>query len=155
LRQSFLECRIPPPVVLLITVLLIWFIAGFDTALAISKEWRWGSAIFFTIIGLILDISSVLLFFKSKATVNPLKPTTSQQLVIQGFFNYSRNPMYLGMVFILLGAVCFFASPMSLVALLGFIYYITKYQIIPEERAMHANFGIDYDNYQQRVRRWL
>lgn len=155
MRHSFLESRIPPPIVLLITILLIWFISNFDNTLEITKGWRWGSAIVFTLIGLILDVSSVLLFFKSKTTVNPLKPNSSKQLVIKGFFNYSRNPMYLGMVFIALAAVCFFASPFSLIAILGFIWFIAKYQIIPEERAMRANFGTAYDNYRQRVRRWL
>lgn len=155
MRQSFLENRIPPPIVLLLTILLIWIISKFDTSLDIAMEWRWGSAITFTVVGLILDVSSVLLFFKTKTTVNPLTPNSSKQLVIQGFFHYSRNPMYLGMLLISLGSVCYFASPISLIAVAGFIFYINRFQIIPEERAMQQLFGDAFTAYKKRVRRWV
>ena len=110
---------------------------------------------FFVFIGLILDISSVLLFFKSKTTINPLKPDSTQHLVIKGFFNYSRNPMYLGMLFILIGMICFFASPFSLIVIIAFAVVISRFQIFPEERAMLKLFKDEYVAYQQCVRRWL
>ncbi|MBX2847947.1 MAG: isoprenylcysteine carboxylmethyltransferase family protein [Acidiferrobacterales bacterium] len=137
------------------SILLIWLISAFDSSLEIAKGWRWSSAGFFVLLGLAVDFSSVVLFFKSKTTVNPLKPSTSKELVTEGFFNYSRNPMYLGMVLIALGVVCYFGSPMSLIAVVCFIYYITRFQIVPEERAMLKNFGDQYLDYQRRVRRWI
>ena len=63
--------------------------------------------------------------------------------------------MYLGMLFILVGVVCFFATPYGLIAVLAFVIVITRFQIIPEERAMLKLFDNEYIAYQQYVRRWL
>ena len=77
------------------------------------------------------------------------------QDLYKGFFKISRNPMYLGMLLISLGVVCYFASPISLLVLVGFVIYITRYQIIPEERALNSIFGDEFSAYKKQVRRWL
>jgi protein-S-isoprenylcysteine O-methyltransferase Ste14 len=43
----------------------------------------------------------------------------------------------------------------ALLGLPAFVAYITRFQIRPEEQALKARFGSDYDDYRARVRRWL
>jgi protein-S-isoprenylcysteine O-methyltransferase Ste14 len=45
--------------------------------------------------------------------------------------------------------------PLGLLAIIGFIAYIQRFQIVPEERAMVKLFGAEFSAYQSRVRRWL
>lgn len=76
-------------------------------------------------------------------------------LTTDGLFRFSRNPMYLGFLIILAGACVVLGSASPLLALLGFIL-LTNYWYIPiEERAMLRQFGENYLNYQNKVRRWL
>jgi len=63
--------------------------------------------------------------------------------------------MYLGMVFNLLGLCVYFENPLTLVAVVVFVAYITRFQIIPEERILLAKFGDSYAQYTRSVRRWL
>ena len=72
-----------------------------------------------------------------------------------GVFSYTRNPMYLGMVIILLGATVYNGVYIGIIVLPCFILYITEFQIKPEEEAMEEIFAGDYTDYLKRVRRWL
>jgi protein-S-isoprenylcysteine O-methyltransferase Ste14 len=49
----------------------------------------------------------------------------------------------------------FLAAPLALVGPLLFVLYITRFQIIPEERVLRARFGAAYEAYLQQVRRWI
>ena len=63
--------------------------------------------------------------------------------------------MYLGFAVALLGWAIFLAHPFALVLVACFIAYMTRFQIIPEERVMHSLFGSAFDAYKARVRRWI
>ena len=75
--------------------------------------------------------------------------------MISGVFKYSRNPMYLGMVFILLALSFRFNLVGGILFTSIFIMYITKFQIIPEEAAMKSIFGEDFNKYKNKTRRWI
>ena len=76
-------------------------------------------------------------------------------LVQGGPYRFTRNPMYLGMACVLLGACAWLANPLALLAVFVFVGYITRFQIMPEERALLGKFGGAYADYLRRVRRWL
>lgn len=63
--------------------------------------------------------------------------------------------MYLGMLFILLAAVLAFGHPVGLLVLPFYVWYMNRFQIIPEENAMEEKFGEAYRNYTENVRRWI
>ena len=63
--------------------------------------------------------------------------------------------MYLGMLIDLLGWAVYLPSALALLGPVMFAFYITSFQIIPEERVLHSLFGSAYSEYSQRVRRWL
>ena len=76
-------------------------------------------------------------------------------MVTNGIYGFTRNPMYLGLALILLGLAVFLASPWALLGPVGFVAFITRFQIRPEERALQARFGAAYTAYCARVRRWV
>jgi protein-S-isoprenylcysteine O-methyltransferase Ste14 len=150
-----LENRIPPPVVLLITLLLIKFISRYESFIPLPSEFAELVGIVVTLIGFLVIVSGVLSFRKARTTVNPLKPDSASHLVKNGIFRYSRNPMYLGMALILLAASIYVKSVLALLLTLGFVIFISRFQILPEERAMRRLFSKEYDQYCMEVRRWF
>ena len=106
-------------------------------------------------LGLLLNLWPKLAFGRAGTTVNPLRPASSRVLVITGLHSLSRNPMYLGHALLLVAWACWLQHPAALVGAPLYMAYVTRYQILPEERALSAKFGAAYKAYQARVRRWL
>ena len=145
--------KIPPPIVTLMSALVIYF----------SRN------LFPNHDGLILDVFSILLlicgiiiirtaflsFKNHQTTINPLNLTKTSYLVNTGIFKYTRNPMYLGMVFILFSIALKFNLYGGLIVILLFFFFITKFQITPEEKAMEILFGQEFKKYKKTTRRWL
>lgn len=77
------------------------------------------------------------------------------KLITDGWFRFTRNPMYLGFLLILLGAWLLFGTATPVVGPLAFGIIANFWYVPFEERAMQAKFGAAYLAYQQRVRRWL
>ena len=145
--------KIPPPIVTLISALIIYFSSSFFPSYTFPLFNA--LSILSLGLGLLLIFLAVKSFKKSQTTINPLQPDLASSLVTDGVFKYSRNPMYLGMLFILIFiSLRFNLIGGSLVAL-GFVIYITKYQIVPEEIAMVKLFNDKFIAYKSRVRRWL
>ena len=101
------------------------------------------------------DLSSLYLFFKKRTTPNPMKPEFTTGLVTNGLYKISRNPMYLGMLIILLGFGIYLGSLTPFLVLPAFYFVITEMQIKPEEKMLEKKFGEEYLDYKTKVRRWL
>lgn len=106
--------------------------------------------------GLVVGVLALLPFRRSRTTVDPRHPERASRLVTDGVYLVSRNPMYLAM---LLGLVAWGLWLGQAVALLlgpvFFVAYLNRRQIVPEERALAATFGDEYERYRRTVRRWL
>ncbi|WP_353303577.1 methyltransferase family protein [Sessilibacter corallicola] len=150
-----LELKIPPPVIGITTAVLMWFIAQNTLQVAIPIETRMVLAAVFVGIGLVFDASSILRFFKKKTTINPLKPSNTTQLVTTGIYSVSRNPMYLGLLLILMGWFFYLSAPISFLGIIFYLVYITVFQIIPEERILETIFGESFLTYKTKTRRWI
>jgi protein-S-isoprenylcysteine O-methyltransferase Ste14 len=105
--------------------------------------------------GVAVAVGGVMSFRRAKTTVNPLKPETSVALVSTGVYSFTRNPMYLGMVLALFAWALYLSSIWSFVGPVLFALYITRFQIVPEERVLDRLFGTPFAEYKKRVRRWL
>lgn len=97
----------------------------------------------------------MLAFLRSSTTVTSVKPQKASTLVVGGLYRVSHNPMYLGMLILLIGWALWLGNPASLLLLPMFVIYLTVFQIKPEEAALSEKFGVDHDAYRRRVRRWL
>jgi protein-S-isoprenylcysteine O-methyltransferase Ste14 len=109
----------------------------------------------FSLVGTFFCGAGVWYFRKQKTTVDPRYPERSTALVVSGIYQYTRNPMYVGFVSFLLAEYVLVGQWMALTWVLAFVWYLTRYQIIPEERALRKIFGEEYTQYQKSVPRWL
>ena len=100
-------------------------------------------------------MAGALAFRRARTTVSPLKPQTTSSLVTSGVYRFTRNPMHVGLALVLLAWAVFVSSPWAFLGPMRFILYITRFQIVPEERALSGLFGAAYSAYRARVRRWL
>jgi len=148
-----MQNKIPPPIVTLFFGLCIYFSRDYF----FSYEYKFLDILSFTffLIGLWILISAVNSFKKQSTTVNPIKIENASSLVTSGVFEYSRNPMYLGMALILLGLAFMFNVIGGTLFTILFTIFITKFQIRPEEEVMERLFGEDFLKYKQNVRMWL
>ncbi len=94
-------------------------------------------------------------FRKHQTTFHPHTPEKTRKVVDSGIYAFSRNPMYIALVFVLLAFGVYLQNFSCFAVLPLFICYITQFQIIPEERMLDKLFPNDYQAYCQRVRRWL
>jgi len=150
-----LEHRIPPPLVGLATAGLMWLLAREFPQYRIPAPGATKAAILLACIGAAIDLAGLAAFLKARTPINPLKPEKATSLVRSGIYRHSRNPMYLGMLVLLLAWSAYLAHPAAFAALPLFVLYINRFQIAPEERAMAKLFGAEFDDYRRRVRRWL
>jgi len=149
------ELKVPPPIVALATGVLMWAVARWLPALCNLPRPPLVIPVLLGVLGAATIVTGMITFKRHGTTVNPLQPAKSTSLVTGGVYRVTRNPMYLGLTVILVGwalALC------SLPAWLGpvlFVSYITRFQIIPEERVLATLFGADFVAYRARVWRWL
>ena len=145
--------KIPPPIVTLISGLAIYFSRNlFPNHYGLILD---VCSILLLICGIIIIRTAFLSFKNYQTTINPLNLTKTSSLVNTGVFKYTRNPMYLGMVFILLSIALKFNLYGGIIIIFLFFSFITKFQIIPEEKAMEKLFGQEFKNYKNTTRRWL
>ena len=147
-----MKTLIPPPIVTIVFLFVIFFtkdLFRFSVTLP--------SSLGFIIIlaGLMIIFIAARQFKAVNTTINPIKPENASVLVNKGIFSYSRNPMYLGMLMIIIG----FSIIHNLIAIIVFmplwIIYMINFQIIPEEEAMKILFKEEFLNYSKKTRRWI
>lgn len=152
---SWLETKIPPPLVGGACALAMYLAALPPADLALPRSLRLALALGFAAAGLAVDLAGLIAFRRARTTVNPLRPGSASSLVREGIYRRSRNPMYLGMLLVLAGWAAWLANPLALLGLPAFVLYIGRFQIVPEERALSQRFGAEFERYRAQVRRWL
>ena len=153
--MTWLELKIPPPVVALLCAMGMVGLpdmCGLEAFAVPFQGWVAGLVIAF---GLSFDLLGLLEFRRHSTTVNPLTPNKSSQVVSSGIYRHTRNPMYLGMAIVLVGVTIWSGSPLGLLMVLAFALYITRFQIEPEERILEAKFGEAFLDYKSTVKRWI
>ena len=148
-----MKTKIPPPIIALICITINYLSTYFINPIKFPHIEIIGGIILLS--GIATAVLAILLFKKYKTTINPMKPEETTVLVTTGIFSITRNPMYLGLFFVIFSTVLFLGSWFGIIILMIFVWYITKFQIISEEEAMEKLFGDKYDEYRQNVRRWL
>jgi len=150
-----LELKVPPLALVVMFALAMWLQASLTPALSFSGVWQVPLAAVLTALGGAIASAGVLAFRRAHTTVNPTQPESSSSVVSHGIYGYSRNPMYVGFFLLLLAVAALLGNLLALLWLPLFVTYMNRYQIVPEEHALQANFGADYSTYLARVRRWI
>ncbi|MER1941606.1 isoprenylcysteine carboxylmethyltransferase family protein [Castellaniella sp. FW104-16D08] len=150
-----LELLIPPPLVMLLVGLIMWLLAQIFPSLAAAWLSDTLMAIVLAFLGLVIALAGVATFKRARTTIDPKRPTDASALVSSGIYRFSRNPMYLGVLLVLAGWAVYLGNLLSVLGLLVFVAYITRFQIIPEERLLHEKFGAAFLAYKDKVRRWI
>jgi protein-S-isoprenylcysteine O-methyltransferase Ste14 len=148
-----LKNKIPPPIVTLVFAALIYFSSKWSPNIVFSGQNL--ISLFLMTVGLIVLLIAISAFIKLKTTINPLKPEAASSLVTTGIFRISRNPMYLGMLLLIISLWIKTGAVLGFILVAGFIAYLNYFQIFPEEQAMKGLFSDKYKTYCQQVRRWL
>lgn len=150
-----LHLKVPPPVMALLVVGLMWCMSLFTQSIELPTMGRVLGAIVIAAIGGAFSLAGVLSFRRAKTTVNPMKPEKTSSLVTSGVYTVTRNPMYLGLLFVLVAWAVFLSSAWALLGPLAFFTYMNNFQIAPEESVLATMFGPAYTAYTSKVRRWL
>ena len=135
--------------------LMMWFVARAFPSLDVDLPARIPAASAILIVSMVIGIAAVVGFRRAKTTINPLTPQASSALVVRGIYRWTRNPMYLAMLLVLVSWACIVANAAALAMLPLFVATLNRLQIQPEERALRARFGAEFENYRRKVRRWL
>jgi protein-S-isoprenylcysteine O-methyltransferase Ste14 len=142
-----------PPVYFLVALLLMGFfhrVAPWVQVLDLPYRY---AGIVLMGLALCLIAWAAFLFRRAGTRIRPFLPSTA--LVLEGPYKFTRNPMYLGMAGVLLGAGVYMGSITPFVVIPAFMALITERFIVPEEAKLEAAFGGQYLEYKKRVRRWL
>lgn len=107
------------------------------------------------ILGGSIGVLAVIEFGRRSTMVNFHKPENSKERVTTGVYQYSRNPMYLGLLIALLSPVFYWGNAVTLLVLPLFAWYINKFQIKPEEDIMQQKLGDEFLKYKKEIRRWI
>jgi len=150
-----MKARIPPPLLVLLCGLAMW---GLDRVFFTARTemplqpWLAGLLV---LIALSLMALAAMRMLRARTTVNPLRPGNATVLITDGVFSFSRNPIYLGDLLLLFAWAVWLGNVVVLLPVPLFVWFISRYQIAPEEEALAARFGESYRAYSERVRRWL
>ena len=150
-----LELKIPPLLLVLIFATLMWLFQPFLPVKLYGQFVAQLLFVFFALVGGLIIFTGALAFKKAQTTVNPTKPETTSSLVKIGIYHFTRNPMYLGMACCLIGWGFYLSNPNAIIFILGFIFYINRFQIKPEEKILTDMFQQEFIDYCTSVRRWL
>lgn len=155
LRADTLELKVPPVVLVLVAGFLMWLVSRTLPPFALPSPARGIVALALAGVGAAVGFAGVAGFRRAKTTVNPTSPGAASSLVTTGVHAFTRNPMYLGLVLILVGWGSILGNALSVVIVALFVLYMNRFQIHPEEKALLAGFGESFLAYKKRVRRWL
>lgn len=144
---------IPPPILLLLAIGISYGISKLIPTFAIIGQPLGTLGLMLIVSGIGLFIWTVQFFQKHRTTLDPRgKPSN---LITEGPYRLTRNPIYLGFFLIALGTALYFANILAIVGPVLFFYFISSFVIPFEEDTLSRTFGKTYHSYRTRTRRWL
>lgn len=149
-----LNLKVPPAVVFLVCLALLLMIDNYLPGPSLPEVPIWIIAVP-VIVGIVVALAGVIQFSMRSTTVNPHRPGNTTTLVTNGVYRFTRNPMYLGLLLLLVAVVLKYGNILGVLIVALFILYMNRFQIIPEEQAMEEKFGEAYQTHKKNVRRWI
>jgi protein-S-isoprenylcysteine O-methyltransferase Ste14 len=145
--------KIKPPMYLLVAIIVV-IALNFLLPIMVVIPTSWVFlGILPLIVGLAINIRADRAFHLAGTAVCPFE--ASSALVTDGPYRWSRNPMYLGFILVLIGVSVFLGSLTPYVIVLAFAFLMDRLFIRMEEQKMSAQFGLAWEAYKSQTRRWL
>ena len=144
--------KIPPPLLVLILVISNYFSKKIDLIILPTQNLI---SFIILLIGILILITPIFKFIKSKTTIDPIKFKKVNRLITSGIYKYSRNPMYLGLLMIVMSTSIFYLNIFSITTPMLFYFWINRFQIKREEIFLTEKFGKEYLSYKNKTRRWI
>ena len=145
--------KIPPPILVLILVVSSFLSSKKIDVIHIPHQTL--VSILILLIGILILIIPVTKFIKYKTTIDPIEFKKVNNLVTSGIYKYSRNPMYLGLLMIVISTSIFYLNIFSITTPILFVSWINRFQIEREEIFLTEKFGKEYLSYKTKTRRWI
>ena len=145
--------KIPPPIIALLLVVSNFFLSKKIDSIQLPNQTLVSILILF--IGIFILIIPVSKFIKSKTTIDPIKFKKVKNLVTSGIYKYSRNPMYLGLLMVIISTAIFYLNIFSITTPFIFYFWMNKFQIEREEIFLAQKFGQKYISYKSKTRKWI
>ena len=137
-----------PPIWLFAVLVLVWL-----SPWTIAGGWPFWLGLTLLAAAALLTLGAVREFSRSRTTIIPhLDP---KALITGGIFRYTRNPIYLADLLILLGLSLIWGKPLGLLLAPPFAWLLQKRFILGEEARLRAAFGDAFERYAAGTRRWL
>ena len=155
--MASLATRVPPPLVALAATLIMWLLgrSGLGGP-SVDSSAVDAAGVGVAVAGVAIAGLGLWEFRRAGTTFDPHRLEQTSALVTSGPYRVTRNPMYLGLLAVLVGVGLVLGAVGALiVGALVFVAVITVLQIRPEEEMMTRRFGADYADYRRRVRRWI
>ena len=124
-----LELKIPPVAVALVTGACMWLAAWAVPGIDVSFPGHDVVSGMVALSGGFMALSGVVAFSRAGTTINPMKPGSSSSLVVTGIYSVTRNPMYLGVLLVLLAWAIYLANPLTVLFLPGFVWYMGVHRL--------------------------
>lgn len=150
-----LELKVPPLIVMMACIALVFLLHLLLPALSLSFSAQAGLAALVCFAAAGICAVAVLQCHFSGTTVDPRNPRATNTLIVNGVFRFSRNPMYLGFSLFTVAAVLLTGNLVAIATVPLFVTYMNRFQIRPEELQLRKKFPKEFEEYQDRVRRWL
>lgn len=150
-----MELKLPPAIVFLFFGIMMYILATFLPFGFFDFFGRILLAKILLAFGGLVVFAALFQFYIAKTTIDPTKPNNTSKLVVNGVFKFSRNPMYLAMLVVLLAFGIFLGNAFNTLIAAAFVGYMNRFQIIPEERILLDKFGRSFKEYCTLTRRWF
>lgn len=147
--------KLPPLVVLTLFGGLMYLLDRFLPVGEFDFFGRTFLAWFLLGLGTVLILVALVQFKRSGATTDPMDLEKSNTLVTGGVYKYSRNPMYLGMLLLLLAFGLYLGNAFNTLLAALFVSFMNRFQIKREEERLLKKFSGDYPGYLRATRRWF
>ena len=150
-----MDLLIPPPIVTALCAVMTWLVGRFVPLGGFEFPHQRLVAIGLLIAAALLMMVAAAQFLRARTTINPMRPGKASSLMTTGVFAFSRNPIYLADLLVLVGIATWIGHLVGFLPCILFVAYMNRFQIRPEESTLTALFGDDYRRYRERVRRWI
>lgn len=150
-----LRLKVPPTLVGICFAGGMWLL---DRLLPVGEFDFFGRGVLIYILAglsLFLGLWSVVLFGIKRTSIDPMHPDKASALVTGGPYQFSRNPQYLALLLLLLAFGLWLGNAFNTLLAAGFVSYMNRFQIVPEEEQLEQQFGSAYSGYCRLTRRWF